>query len=235
MRAGTHHAPEGRDRIGDLASLVVASAGTRADRRPRRGSSSARSTQVRGMDAGAVVALALVVAALAGIAWWAIAAINDADGVTRAPASAASASAASSATGARPDAASTAGAPAGAGTADGAATVEPAVPGVQLAASQLSATRTDGVLRVVLSVRNDGAAALGGGRGVQVAFLVDGQLAATQQLGAVTGTGRADVAWTPGTCTPGRHSVAAVVDASAQVREADERDNAASADLRFTC
>lgn len=203
----------------DLAAIVLAEPEPRANRLP-------------GYDARSVLLLVLVVAALAAVVVGTMSVASGSDGPTAARADAKpSALASLDATDVTTDGA--------ASTAQAAATVAPTAPlGIALGIGRITATpdRLQGALVVRVAVTNTGTDALVASSGAQLLVLIDDRVIGATSLGALDARqGRVVASVSTYDCTPGRHAVTAIADATSRVRHALGSDVARSAELTVTC
>lgn len=210
----------------DLAAIVLASTGER--RKHERRMDAPEFVPVdhgrhpeRGFDLRSAAVLALVVAILAAIVGWATT-IGDTKStppltpkVTTKPSPAAKVA---------PDAAT-------------AGTAKPApVAGIDLAVGRVIPSRdSSGNGMVIVGIANAGDQAFTARGGGTVLVIVDGAIAASEPLTAIAAGVSARVAVPLTWCPAGTVSMTAVVDPSAVVREADERNNATSRSATFGC
>lgn len=98
-----------------------------------------------------------------------------------------------------------------------------------------SASASGGVV-VRVAVSNEGLTPLGSGADAEVALLVDGELVGSEPVDDLDAGGASAVVSFPlDSCAAGRHALAAFVDLTARVREADELDNATTRAVTFRC
>jgi len=227
------HAPD------DLAAIVLA--------QPDEG----RLERIRSYDARSVLLLALVVAALAMVVAGLM--TRGDDSPVTVPGSQTTSRVDSATVDAPPTGSGTGDAPANgaAGAAEattvtgadatrqGAAATPAAAPnGIALEVGRITATpdAARGALVLRATVTNRGTDALVAGNGARLLVLVDDQVAGTATMGQLAAGGaRATYSVSTYTCTPGRHVVTVIADATSRVRHATGVDVARSAELTITC
>ena len=184
---------------------------------------------LRGFDARSALVLALVVAALAGIVGWATT-IGDSGAEAPTPAAGADDADADAGTTVAEDAAAE-------GAAGTATDDSPAlVAGTDLAIGRVIPARgASGAGLVAVGVGNRGDVAWNGRGDATVLVVVDGEVAASEQLPAIDAGASTRVTVPLDSCPSGTVSITAVIDPGAVVREADERNNATSRAATFGC
>lgn len=113
--------------------------------------------------------------------------------------------------------------------------------GIDLVAGRVSARRSPatGRMSIVVRAANVGADALEPAAGGMLMVVVDGALVGARPLALAGATSAGPAArnelFELDQCTSGTHSVTAIVDATGRIDEANEADNARSAQLAWRC